>query len=81
MEQVAALVFAAEEQKETTDIDHRGPHFITRIPNDMKIDGARAMITTEDSELEDLDGILEETEGENILSSIFQSTENKLLLS
>ena len=45
----------------------------------MKIEGANAMITMEDSELEDLDGILEETEGENILSSIFQSTENKSL--
>ena len=74
VEDVAALVFGKSIQEDTFVPEHsQSFSFITHIPEDKEDDGIDATENKEASEEEDIDGILEGTEGENIWSSMFQS--------
>ena len=68
MERVAAVVFGMSKTWDTADKEQS---FITHIPDDMEDDGLDKTDGKDTSEEEDIDGILELTEGENIWSSIF----------
>ena len=75
VEDVAALVFGKSKQKDTFVPDQsQSFSFITHIPEDMEDDGIDKIENKEASEEEDIAGILEGTEGENIWSSMFQSS-------
>ena len=75
MEDVAALVFGKSIRKDAfVTEDSQSFSFITHIPEDMEDDGTDKIDNKEASEEEDIDGILEGTEGENIWSSMFQSS-------
>ena len=71
---MAALVFCNIEGGETLKQKQREEFsFITHIPDDMEDDGLHRTGSNDVSEEVDINAILEETEGENIWSNIFQS--------
>ena len=75
MEDVAALVFGKNIQEDTIVPEHsQSFSFIIHIPEDMEDDGIENIENMDAFEEEDIDGILEGTEGENIWSFMFQSS-------